>query len=317
VKKSILVTGVYGFIGSAFVRMAVKEGWKVIGLARDGIQSHKKRIAEVIDSPNLEIVHRDIATDDLSGVMDGVDFVVHFAAKTFVDYSIRDVTPFIHSNVVGTYRMLEQARVCQPKIYVQISTDEVYGQILEGSYKEDSRLNPRNPYAATKAAGDMLTLSYYNTYGVRAVITRTENNYGIWQSREKVIPVFVRCCLEDKPLPVYGDGMHSRMWLHVDDHCRAVLSLLEMDPDKIAGEVFHIAGSEELVNLDLANLVIKIMGTGSINFVPDHNIRPGHDRRYAIDSSKIRSLTGWKPKYSLDEGIKNVVEWYRDRQEYL
>jgi dTDP-glucose 4,6-dehydratase len=317
VKPTVLVTGVYGFIGSSFAKMAISEGWNVIGLARDTIQSHKRRVAEIADSDNLSIVHADLISSDLSGIMDHVDYVVHFAAKTFVDYSIRDASPFVSSNVVGTYRLLEQARLCKPKLYIQVSTDEVYGQILEGAYGEMAPLNPRNPYAATKAAGDMLAICYHNTYGVPAVVTRTENNYGPWQSKEKVFPAFVRCALEGKPLPVYGDGGHSRMWLHVEDHCRAILLLLEQDADKVCGEIFHIAGSEELTNHALASKVIDTLGFGEIEFVPDHNVRPGHDRRYALDSSKVRELTGWKPTWGLDDGIRSAVEWYRDTRIFL
>ena len=245
---------------------------------------------------------------------------VNFAAKTFVDHSIKDPRPFIYSNLVGTYNLLEQARFYKTKLYFQVSTDEVYGAILDGSYKEDSRLNPTNPYAATKAAADVLTLSYWNTYGLPAIITRTENNYGPMQHPQKAMPVFVKAALEGRKLPVYGDGKHRRMWLHVRDHCEAITHLIEKFFDnKIgAGEIYHVAGEQELENIELARKILRILGKpeDQIQLIDDRNIRPGHDRRYALDTTKLKS-TGWKPKISLDEGLKEVVNWYKDNDWWL
>lgn len=312
--KKFLVTGVKGFIGSYFARYVIKNypDVSIVGIARDSNQKHLARIQEILDNPRFHLYLADFAKDDLSEVMEDVEYVFHFGAKTFVDHSIRDPAPFIESNVVGTYRILEAERVNAKKLkmHFQISTDEVYGAILSGAYKEDAPLNPTNPYSATKAAADMLCLSYYNTYKLPIIITRTENNYGPFQHPQKVMPVFTRKALANEPLPVYGDGKHSRMWLHVEDHVRGVLHLMEHGE---AGEIYHIAGEQELQNLELAKRILRILGKPEdmIEFVPDFNIRPGHDRRYALDTTKIRA-TGWEPTISLDEGIKQTVEWYRD-----
>jgi len=238
---------------------------------------------------------------------------VHFGAKTFVNYSIRNPEPFIMSNVVGTFRILEQVRNSKTiKNYVQVSTDEVYGSILEGKYKEDARPNPTNPYAATKMAGDALTIAYHNTYGINTIITRTENNYDEFQSREKVFPVFIRKALENEPLPVYGDGQHSRMWLYVEDHCSAIMHLLDKGK---SGEIYHVSGDRELKNIELAQKINFLCGRPANQYilVPDHNIRPGHDRRYALDNSKIKA-TGWESKWDIESGFAKTVDWYVKNQ---
>jgi dTDP-glucose 4,6-dehydratase len=239
-----------------------------------------------------------------------VDAVVHFAAKTFVDYSIRDVWPFLQANVIGTYNLLEDARKYGVKRYIQIGTDEVYGAIKEGAYKEDARLNPTNPYSATKAGADCLALCYANTYGLHTTVTRTENNYGPMQGMEKAIPVFVRAALKGEPLPVYGDGKHRRMWLWVEDHIDALLLLLKADYPP--GEIFHIAGEQEIENLELAKHVLRLCGKpeDQIRFVDEFNVRRGHDRRYSLDCTKLRTL-GWTPKVSLERGLDMAVSWYR------
>lgn len=229
--------------------------------------------------------------------------------NTFVDYSIKDPMPFIQSNVVGTYRMLEEARRCKTlKRYLQVSTDEVYGAILDGKYKEDARANPTNPYSASKMGGDALVMAYHHTYNMDTIITRTENNYGPYQGREKVFPVFIRKALNDEPLPVYGDGHHRRQWLYVEDHCSAIVHLLEHGE---SGEVYHVAGEQELENIELAKSILKLVGKPEdlITFVPDWDIRPGHDRRYALDCEKIK-VTGWQAKWSIAKGFKKAVDWY-------
>ena len=309
----ILVTGVTGFIGSHFGRLALGGGHNVIGFARQSDTRNIRRIEDYQHSSRFRLVYGDL-TGDISGLLEGADAVVHFAARTFVDHSILDPEPFIQSNIVGTYKLLEQARKYQPKRYLQVSTDEVYGAILEGSYKEDARLNPTNPYASTKAAADMLCLSYWNTYKLPIIITRTENNYGPWQHPQKAMPVFVRHALQNEKLPVYGDGKHRRMWLHVEDHCRAILHLLEKGAP---GEIYHVAGEEELENAELARRILDILGKppGLISFVPDHNIRPGHDRRYALDVTKLRN-TGWKPSHTLKDGLEKTIVWYKNHPEW-
>lgn len=311
----LLVTGVLGFIGSHFARHVLNNfaDVSVVGIARNTDQRALRRINDIIKHPSFRLSYCDIATGDVTEVFEDIDYAVNFAAKTFVDHSIRDPGPFIQSNIVGTYRLLEEARKSRRlKKMVQISTDEVYGAILDGAYREDAPLRPSNPYAAAKAAGDMLSLAYYNTYGVPVLITRTENNYGPFQHPQKVFPTFVRKALAGESLPVYGDGKHRRMWLYVDDHCRAIMHLLEHGN---IGEIYHIAGEEELENLELAKWILQILGKSEeqIAFIDDFDIRPGHDRRYALDVTKLRD-TGWKPEYPLREGIVKTVEWYRDNQ---
>lgn len=327
----ILVTGVYGFIGSYFVRWLLNqkiEGLEIRGLARNSDQRKVSRCKAFIDNENFNLYYGDLTDINcISGLAEGVDYIINFAAKTFVDHSIKDPLPFIQSNIVGTYNLLEEARKNKVKKYVQVSTDEVYGSILKGAYKEDSRLNPTNPYSASKAAADMLVQSYNNTYGLDYIITRTENNHGPYQHPQKVIPTFVNCLIKEKPLPVYGDGKHRRMWLYVEDHCSAIWHLIEKD---LTG-IFHIAGEQELENIELAKKIIEIGYSSSsidildidikkweelIEFIPDYNIRPGHDRRYALDVSKLKA-TGWKPKYSLDRGLELTVKWYINNQWWL
>lgn len=305
----ILITGVLGFIGSHYARVALANGHSVVGLNRPTNESKFKRIADFKDHKNFDLILRDL-TGDLSELLDGVDVVVHMAAKTYVDHSIRNPEPFIISNIIGTYNLLEAARKCPPKLFIQFSTDEVYGSILEGAYKEDAPLNPTNPYSSSKAAGDMLALSYFNTYKLPVIITRTENNYGPYQHPHKAMPKFVQYAQAGKPLPVYGDGKHIRQWLYVEDTCAALDVIIAKGK---AGEIYHIAGNQELQNIELAKKALAFFGKPEtqIAFVADNNIRPGHDRRYALDCSKLAAL-GWKPKYSLDEGLQKTFTWYRD-----
>lgn len=316
--KRFLVTGVAGFIGSYFTKYTLKnyENVSIVGLARNSSQKNFARIQEIINHPRFRLYYADFSKDDLSEVFKEIEYVFHFGARTMVDHSITNPEPFIQSNIVGVYRMLEQARRSKTlKLFFNISTDEVYGSILKGAYKEDSRLNPSNPYSASKAAGDMLIISYHNTYDLPAIITRTENNYGPYQDVEKVVPTFVRKALADEPLPVYGDGKHIRRWLYVEDHVRALLHLMEYGQ---IGEIYHVAGEQELENLELAKRILKSLGKPEdlIEFVPDHDIRPGHDRRYALDVQKLKA-TGWKPKYSLDDGFQLAIDWYKNNQWWL
>lgn len=311
----ILVTGCLGFIGSRFVKYVLNKykDVNIVGLNRKSNSKNIKRLEDAWNDERFNMYYADFAKDDMTDAFKDIEAVVHFGAKTFVDYSIRDPKPFIQSNVVGTFRVLEEVRKSKTiENYVQVSTDEVYGSILKGSYKEDSRPNPTNPYAATKMAGDALTLAYHNSYGINTTITRTENNYGEFQSREKVFPVFIRRALENKLLPVYGDGQHSRMWLYVEDHCSAIMHLMKHGKP---GEIYHVSGEKELKNIELAKKILKILGKPEdmYKFVPDHDIRPGHDRRYALDNSKIKA-TGWEAKWGIDEGFKKTVEWYKNNQ---
>jgi len=311
----ILVTGCLGFIGSYFVKYLLHNYYyiEVIGLGRNSNQKNKKRLESAWNDKRFNMYYADFAKDDITDAFKDVDVVVHFGAKTFVNYSIRDPSPFIQSNIVGTYKILEEVRKSRTiEHYFQVSTDEVYGSILKGAYKEDSRPNPTNPYAASKMAADSLVLSYHHSYGINTIITRTENNYGEYQGVEKVFPVFVKKALKDELLPVYGDGLHRRMWLYVEDHCSAIMHLLDHGK---SGEIYHVAGEEELTNIGLAKTILKLLGKPGDQYklVPDHDIRPGHDRRYALNCDKIHA-TGWKAKWSIKDGFKKTVEWYKNNK---
>ncbi len=319
----ILVTGSSGFIGSAFIRRTLETtDHSIRAFTHHTSEKNLLRltldpgVARKGEGGRVELIYGDLA--DTLGLCEGVDTVVHFAAKTFVDQSILDPRPFLESNVIGTFNLLEDARRYDVKKFIQVGTDEVYGSILEGAYTEDAPLNPTNPYSASKAAGDTLAISYAHTYGVNTVITRTENNYGPWQHPQKVFPTFVRKLLAGQKLPLYGDGKHVRQWLWVDDHVDALLHLLRTPTS--AGSIYHIAGAQELENLELARRIIEVRFDlawkkgnydfdSLIEFIPDEKVRPGHDRRYALDSSKLQA-TGWEPKVSLDTGIRRAVSWY-------
>jgi len=317
--SKLLVTGCLGFIGSYFCKYAVQttDDISVIGTGRHSTAKHLKRLEDLLWNPRFTMIYKDIYLDDISELFEGVDYVFNFCAKTFVDHSIIAPEPFVESNIIVTYKLLEMARrYKQIKAFFQISTDEVYGPKMEGSYTEKSPLNPTNIYSATKAAADMLALGYHKTYGVPVIITRTENVYGPYQHPQKVIPAWTKRALDMEPLLIYGDGKHRRMWLHVEDNVRALLHLMEHGK---VGEIYHIAGEEELQNIDLAYQILTILGEGispqldKVKFIPDKDIRPFHDRRYAIDVSKLKA-TGWERKYSLEEGLKQTVNWYVKNQ---
>lgn len=326
----ILVTGSSGFIGSAFIRRVLETtDHSIRAFTHHTSERNLQRLAHTNafqterKGGRVEVIYGDLS--DTLGLCEGVDTVVHFAARTHVDQSILDPEPFLQSNVIGTFNLLEDVRHYDVKKFIQVGTDEVYGSILEGAYKEDAPLNPSNPYSASKAAGDALAISYAHTYGVNTVITRTENNYGPWQHPQKVFPTFVRKLLSGEKLPLYGDGKHVRQWLWVDDHVDALLHLLRTPTSP--GSIYHIAGAQELENLELARRILINVSYGMkwkkerkwesyIEFVPDEKIRPGHDRRYALDSSKLRA-TGWEPKVSLDVGVERAVSWYLKNEWWL
>lgn len=326
--SKILVTGASGFIGSAFIRRVTEDlelsrVINLVGAFRNTEQRNLKRlqtdhIQYAEENGKLRFVNCDLL-GDISGICEGIDYVVNFAAKTFVDHSIRDAQPFVEANVIGTMKLLEDARRNKVKKFVQVSTDEVYGAILRGAYSEQSPVNPTNPYSASKLGADALAICYAHTYGLHTIVTRTENNYGPYQHPQKVLPTFVRKVLNEEKMPVYGDGKHSRQWLYVDDHVDGILKLLESNVPP--GEVFHIAGSQELTNLELAECILHTLRKDTfdenwIDFIDDHNIRPGHDRRYALNCDKMKAL-GWAPKVSLEDGLRKTIEWYKENQWWL
>jgi len=263
---------------------------------------------DVIDNPRHRFVKGDIADASVAApLVADANIVVHFAAETHVDRSILNAGQFITTDVVGTFVLLEAARQA-PNLqrFVQISTDEVYGSVSEGASRETDELKPRNPYSASKAAADRLAYSYWATYGVPVVITRASNNYGPYQFPEKVIPLFITNALHDLQVPLYGDGMNIRDWLHVTDHCRALDLLIARGTP---GEVYNVGGGNEVRNVDLTHSILKLLDrpTSLIRHVTD---RLGHDRRYSLDTTKLRGL-GWTPSVDFQDGLKQTVEWYR------
>jgi len=306
----ILVTGGAGFIGSNFIRLVLKEQpqWDVINLDKLTYCGNLENLKDVQDNKRYRFVHGDIVDRELVDKLmgEGFDAVVNFAAESHVDRSLLDATPFIRTNIEGTMVLLEGVKKYGIEKYIQVSTDEVYGSIEKGSFTELSNLAPGSPYSASKAAADLLCRAYWNTHKTPVVITRCTNNYGPYQFPEKLIPLAISNLLEDKTIPIYGDGLNVRDWIYVEDHCRAILSVLEKGK---AGEIFNIAGGSERTNLEIVHALLTLLGKKKdmMKFVED---RPGHDRRYSLDDSKIRRELGWKPKYGFDEAITRTVEWY-------
>jgi dTDP-glucose 4,6-dehydratase len=322
----ILVTGARGFIGSAYIRNWCRDTMaknRVVAFARNTNEWSAERLEKrsdvkwALEHGQLKLVYGDL-NDDISGLCEGIEVVLNFASKTFVDHSIRDPKPFIESNTLGTVNLLEEARRQGVKAFINVSTDEVYGQILEGAYSEDAPLNPRNPYAASKAAADAMVQSYHHTFGMWTAVTRTENNYGPYQHPQKALPVFVANALNDKPIPVYGDGQHVRQWLNVLDHISGLDLLIEQYNELPGGEVWHIAGSQETTNMELAKTILRALDKPEdmIELIDDMNIRPGHDRRYALKCDKIRKI-GWEPTIKLEAGIASAVQWYSENRSWL
>ena len=306
----ILVTGGLGFIGSNFVRYLLNNysDIEVINLDSMSIGSNIDNLKDVSNNARYKFVKGSITDYDLiTKLIKDVDAIVNFAAETHVDRSISNPKPFLDSNVYGVFTILEAIRKNRPDIkFVHISTDEVYGEIIDGSFTEESRLKPSNPYSATKASADMLVLAYQRTYKLNAVITRSSNNFGPYQFPEKLIPKTIIRAMHRMKIPVYGTGKNVRDWIYVVDNCRAVdYVMTKSEP----GEIYNISAGNEVENIVLVKKILGIMGLEEdlIEFVED---RPGHDLRYSIDSSKIRDELGWRPKYSLDEALRETVEWY-------
>jgi dTDP-glucose 4,6-dehydratase len=306
----VLVTGGAGFIGSNFVRYGLAEhpDWRITTLDKLTYAGRRENLQDVMANPRHEFVHGDIADAALAGpLVERSEIVVHFAAETHVDRSLHAAGEFIHTDVFGTFVLLEAARRA-PRLrrFVQISTDEVYGSVPVGASKETDELRPRNPYSASKAAADRLAYSYWATYEVPVVITRASNNYGPYQFPEKVIPLFVTNALDDVPVPLYGDGKNVRDWLHVEDHCRGVDRLVTHGR---TGEVYNIGGGNEVQNIDLTHRILALLGKPASLIKPVQD-RQGHDRRYCLDTSKLRAL-GWAPRVNFEDGLASTVEWYR------
>ncbi|MBS3061387.1 MAG: dTDP-glucose 4,6-dehydratase [Candidatus Diapherotrites archaeon] len=311
--RTILVTGGAGFIGSHFVKHHLKNypSDQVINFDKLTYAGRLENLKEVEKNPNYSFVKGDICNpSEVAKVMKNVDMVVHFAAESHVDRSIQSSIEFLETNVIGTYRLLEESRNQNVSKFVQISTDEVYGQIMSGSFKETDVLNPRNPYSASKTGADRLAYSFFETHNVPVVITRSSNNYGPNQFPEKLIPLFVTNLLVKKKVPVYGTGKNIRDWLHVEDNCRGIEAVLSKGKN---GEVYNIGGENEYTNIEITKMILNELGKGEemIEYVED---RKGHDFRYALDCSKIKKELDWKPVISFEKGIKDTIRWYQDNE---
>jgi dTDP-glucose 4,6-dehydratase len=314
---SFLVTGGAGFIGCNFVHELLRRypGARVTVLDKLTYAGNPANLEAVVDDPRFRFVRGDIADEAAVETLlgEGFDYVLNFAAETHVDRSIGDPSSFVKTDVFGVYTLLEAVRRHPVTLFVQISTDEVYGEILGEPVDEEAALKPRNPYAASKAGGDRLAYSYWATYGLPVVITRCANNYGPYQYPEKLIPLFITNAMEDQPLPVYGSGRNTRDWIHVSDHVGALLSILSSPG--VPGEVFNIGAGNELDVLTIGSRLLSLLGKpeGLMKRVVD---RPGHDRRYALDFGKLTAHTGWAPRVSFEQGLEETVEWYRTRAEW-
>lgn len=310
---NVLVTGGAGFIGSNFVRFALSHhvDWRVTTLDKLTYAGRLENLRDVQDSARHTFVHGDVTDASVAApLVANADLVVHFAAETHVDRSIRNAGTFITTDVYGTFVLLEAAREStRLRRFLQISTDEVYGSVPDGASRETDELRPRNPYSASKAGADRLAYSYWATYGVPVVITRASNNYGPNQFPEKIVPLFITNALDNQTVPLYGDGLNVRDWLHVEDHCRAVDRLIA---DGESGEVYNIGGGNEVRNIDLTRKILDLVGRAKtlITRVPD---RPGHDRRYCLDTTKLQAL-GWRPEIEFAQGLQQTVAWYRDNE---
>jgi dTDP-glucose 4,6-dehydratase len=305
----LLVTGGCGFIGSNFIRYLLTEytDIQVVNLDKLTYAGNPENLRDIERDPRYHFIKGDICDRaTVTDAISGCDTVVNFAAESHVDRSILESRSFVRTGVIGVQVLLDAARSAEVARFIQIGTDEVYGSIREGAFTEESPLQPSSPYSAAKAAGDLLALSYYKTYGMPVVITRSSNNYGPYQYPEKLIPLFATNCIEGKTLPLYGDGANVREWIHVLDNCRGIDLVLRRG---VPGEVYNISSGMELSNLGIARLIVEALGTPEdcIRRVAD---RPGHDFRYAMDCSKLRAL-GFVPKVDMVGGIRETVEWYR------
>lgn len=312
--KKLLVTGGAGFIGSNFIHHMLRTYPKVQVVNLDALTyaGNRDNLKDVEDDPRYGFVHGNICSrESVAEAMQGCDAVINFAAETHVDRSIHEGGVFVETDVRGVFVLCEEARKHKVKRFLHISTDEVYGSIVSGSFRETDPLNPSSPYSASKCGGELLARSYFVTYKLPVMVTRSSNNYGPYQYPEKLIPLFTTNLIEDKPVPVYGDGKQVRDWLFVEDQCEALdLVLQKGEP----GEIYNVGAGNEEYNIDVTKGILKLLGKSEdlITYVTD---RPGHDRRYSVDTKKIRRL-GWEPKHDFLSGLKKTVDWYVDNEDW-
>ncbi len=309
----VLITGGCGFIGSNLVRhlLSSRKSWEMVNLDQLTYAGNPENLADVDRDRRYRFVRGDIAeTRDVRKAMAGCSAVFHLAAESHVDRSIEGSLPFVRTNVTGTAVLLEEAHRIGVRRFVHVSTDEVYGSLgPRGRFRESTPLSPNSPYAASKAGSDLLVHAFHKTHGLATLITRCSNNYGPYQFPEKFIPLMILRALEGKPLPIYGDGLYVRDWIHVEDHCRALLRVHDRGRP---GEVYNIGGNSALRNLDVARRILKIAG-GSPDLLERVVDRPGHDRRYAIDCGKMDRELDWRPRRAFDRGLEATVRWYRSQ----
>ena len=306
---NILITGGAGFIGSNFVRyyLSAYPADTLLNLDKLTYAGNRENLADLESNPRYRFIQGDIAdSETVDALAREAEVTVHFAAETHVDRSIADADAFIRTNVYGTFILLEAARKYRHRRFIHVSTDEVYGSRPSGYFDEASPLAPSSPYSASKAGSDLLALSYYKTHALPVIVSRCSNNYGPYQFPEKLIPLMITNALEDRPLPIYGDGLYMRDWLHVLDHCEAIAQILHRGRP---GEIYNIGGQADQTNLDVVRAILKLLDKPEslMTTVPD---RPGHDRRYAINPQKIGQALGWEPSHSFQDGLAQTVRWY-------
>ena len=306
-----LVTGGLGFIGSNFIRLVLRERpeLQVVNLDAMTYAGNPANLADLEGHSRYRFVKGDISDPDAvrEAIADGVDAIVNFAAETHVDRSILDPEAFLRTDILGTHVLLEAAREFRVSRFLQVSTDEVYGDVPSGESKEDDPLKPRSPYSASKAGGDLQVLAYWTTYKTPVLVTRGSKTYGPYQYPEKLVPLFVTNLLDDQPVPLYGDGQQVRDWMHVDDHALGILCVLERGE---LGNVYNIGGGNPRTNMEMTNILLQSCGRSFKTHVRHVDDRAGHDRRYAVDTAKAQAL-GWRPQVAFDRGIADTIAWYR------
>jgi dTDP-glucose 4,6-dehydratase len=312
----IFVTGGAGFIGSEFIRQGIRAGHRIVNFDKLTYAGNLENLASVAGNPNYSMVRGDvcIAAEVADALPEGCDAVVHFAAESHVDRSILSAEEFVRTNVLGTQVMLDVARHRRVGRFLHISTDEVGGDMeADEWFLEDSPLEPNSPYAASKTAAEHFVRAAAHTFGLDTIVTRTSNNYGPYQFPEKLLPLAISNAMEDRPIPVYGDGMQVRDWVHVADNCRALFDVLERGK---SGQTYHIGGGDPKPNIEVLHLLLKILGK-PLSLLTRVTDRLGHDRRYAVDFGKIKAELGWSPEIPFERGLAETVGWYRENAEWV